>query len=94
MARHGDYLYRRGGIFYARVRVPEPLRGMYAQSDLRKSLNTANYSEARLRVLEAVLHWKRDFLRAQTMLDARQVVIGSPLLLGEGLISLGSAARP
>lgn len=93
MARHGDYLYRRNGTFYARVRVPQPLLTVYARSDLRKSLDTTNYALARLRVLEAVLLWKRDFLRIQTMLDARQAVAGSAVLLGDGLISLDSAAR-
>ena len=93
MARHGDYLYRRNGNFYARLRVPEPLRAAYGRPDLRRSLATTDYSRARLLVLEAVLSWKRDFLRVQTMLDVRQVVAGSALLLGDGLMPLESAAR-
>lgn len=93
MARHGDYLYRRNGNFYARIRVPQSLRAAYAQPDLRKSLDTTNYAEARFRVLEAVLSWKRDFLRIQAMLDACQVVAGSALLQGDGMMALDSAAR-
>lgn len=93
MARHGDYLYRRNGTFYARLRVPDPLHAAYGRPELRRSLDTTDYSRARLLVLEAVLSWKRDFLRVQTMLDARQVVAGSALLQGDGLMPLDSAAR-
>lgn len=93
MSRHGDYLYRRNGHFYARLRVPQPLKGVYAKTHLRASLNTSEYGEARLRVLEVVLSWKRTFLRLQAMLNIRKTVAGSALLLGDGLISLESAAR-
>jgi integrase len=93
MARHGDYLYRRTGHFYARIRVPQLLELAYGKSHLRASLHTTDYREARLRVLEMVLSWKRDFLRLCALLDARQVVAGSALLLGDGLIPLESAAR-
>jgi integrase len=88
-----NFLYRRGARYYGRVRVPRPLRAAYGKSDLRVSLETTDYCEARLRVLEAVLAWRRDFKRIKAMLDARQVVAGSALLLGDGLIPLESAAR-
>lgn len=93
MGRHGDYLYRRNGRFYARLRIPQTLHDFYDRSDLRASLDTPDYGEARLRVLERVLSWKRDFQRIQKMLDARQLVAGSPILLGAGLIQIDSAAR-
>lgn len=88
-----NFLYRRGARYYARLRIPRPLRAVYGKSDLRVSLETNDYGEARLRVLEAVLAWRRDFQRIKAMLDARQVVAGSALLLGDGLIPLASAAR-
>lgn len=90
MATH---LYRRNGRFYARLRVPLLLVDAYGKSHLRASLDTADHRQARLRVLEVVLAWKRDFLRIQAMLDARQVVAGSALLLGDGLMTIESAAR-
>ena len=93
MARNSNYLYRRNGHFYARLRVPQALEGAYGKTDLRASLDTADYGEARLRVLEMVLFWKRGFLRLRSMLDARQTVTGSALLLGDGLITIESAAR-
>jgi integrase len=88
-----NFLYRRGAQYYARLRIPRPLRATYGKPDLRASLQTTNRGEAQLRVLEAVLAWRRDFVRLKAMLDARQVVMGSPLLLGDGLIPLASAAR-
>jgi len=93
MARHGDYLFRRNGWFYARLRVPHSLRKTYGESDLRVSLGTNEYSAARMRVLEVVLRWKREFARAHAMLDAERLVAGSPLLKGDGLIALERAAR-
>ncbi len=93
MGRHGDYLYRRNGRFYARLRIPQTLHAFYDRSDLRVSLDTPDYGEARCRVLETVLAWKRDFQRIQKMLDAHQLVTGSPLLLGDGLISMSSATK-
>ena len=92
-ARMATYLYRRDGWFHARLRVPLPLVNAYGKTLLRTSLETADYRQARLRVLEVVLSWKRDFLRVQAMLDARQVVAGSALLLGDGLTTIESAAR-
>ncbi len=93
MARHGDYLFRRNGRFYARLRIPRHLHAVYGKLDLRVSLDTADYSTARLRVLEVVLGWKRTFARMTGMLDPIRLVAGSPLLKGDGLITLESAAR-
>jgi integrase len=93
MAHHGSFLYRRNGRFYARLRVPQNLQALYLKSDLRVSLNTSDYSAACLRVLETVLSWKRAFVRLQAMLDARQVVTGSPLLLIAGLMPIADAAH-
>lgn len=90
MATH---LYRRNGRFYARLRVPLLLVDAYGKSHLRASLDTADHRQARLRVLEVVLGWKRDFLRVQAMLDACKVVAGSALLFGDGLMTIESAAR-
>lgn len=89
----GNYLYRRNGRFYARLRVPDSLRIFYGRSDLRMSLGTSDHKDAKFRILETVLAWKRDFYRIQEMLDIRQVVTGSPLLHGEGLITIQNAAR-
>lgn len=88
-----NYLFRRDARYYARLRIPGPLQAAYGKPDLRALLETTDYGQARLRVLEVVLSWKRDFVRLQTMLDARQVVTGSALLIGDGLIPLESAAR-
>jgi hypothetical protein len=93
MARHGDYLFRRNGRFYARLRIPRLLQAVYGKPDLRVSLDTVDYPTARLRVLEVVLGWKRTFARMTAMLDPRQLVAGSPLLAGDGLIPIESAAR-
>ena len=89
-----NYLYRRDGRYYARLRIPDGLRVAYGgKPDLRSSLDTNDYSQARHRVLETVLGWKRSFIRLQAVLNVRQVATGSALLLGDGLITIGSAAR-
>lgn len=89
-----NYLSRRGGRFFARLRIPGSLQAAYGgKLDLRASFDTADPREARQRVLESVLRQKRDFARLQAMLDARQLVAGSALLLRDGLLSLESAAR-
>lgn len=88
-----NFLYRRGAQYHARLRVPRLLQAVYGKPDLRTSLQTSDPGEARLRVLEVVLAWRRDFVRLKVMLDARQVAAGSALLLGDGLIPLESAAR-
>lgn len=93
MARHGDYLYRRNGRFYARLRVPRQLQAVYGRPDLRTSLDTTDYATARHRVLEVVLGWKRTFVRMTALLDPQRLQAGSPLLTGDGLIPLESAAR-
>ena len=93
MARYGNYLYQRNGHFCDRLRVPQPLEGVFGKSHLRESLDTADYGEARLRVLEKILALKRNFLRHRTMLDIRQIVAGSALILGDGLLTIDSAAR-
>ncbi|MDR6539466.1 site-specific integrase [Variovorax soli] len=87
------YFYRRrSGIFYARIRVPETLRGVLGSSDLRRTLNTSDYSVAARLALEVALGWKKDFQRIQAMIDAKKLTTGSPVLLTTGLISLADAA--
>jgi integrase len=93
MARHGSFLYRRNGIYYARLRVPRDLQVAFGRTHLRASLGTTNYSLARFRVHETVLHWKRAFDALKSTVDAHVVVAGSPLLLGPGSLTIDSAAR-
>jgi integrase len=89
-----NHLYRRNGRYYARMRIPQSLQAAYGgRPDLRASLNTTDYSQARQRVLEVALQWTRSFARLRAMLDARQIVTGSAMLVGDGLLSLESAAR-
>lgn len=87
------YLHRRKGWFHAQLRVPLPLVCANGKTLLRISLETTDHRKARLRVLEVVLAWKRDFLLMQAMLDAGKVVAGSALILGDSLMTIESAAH-
>jgi hypothetical protein len=55
MARYGSFLYGRSGRYYARLRIPQALQGVFGKTHLRASLFTSDYEQARLRVLETVL---------------------------------------
>lgn len=93
MATYGSYLYRRNGRFYARLRIPKPFQAAYGKTHLRLSLDTSEIYQARVRVHEVVLRWQREFLRLRAMLDVQRLVAGSPLILGDGLITIDSASR-
>jgi integrase len=93
MARYGSFLYRRNGRYYARLRVPAPLRGVLGKTHLRASLDTTDYHVARLRVHETILAWKRQFSVHVDLMNPLQVVAGSALLHGAGQLTLESAAR-
>lgn len=93
MARYGSFLYRRNGIYYARLRVPRDLQVAFGKTHLRASLGTTNSSLAPFRVHETVLRWKRVFDAIKRTVDPQVVVAGSPLLLGPGSLTIDSAAR-
>jgi hypothetical protein len=93
MAKYGSFMYRRNGRYYARLRIPSQYQAVYGRTHLRKSLDTSDLAVARVRLHEVVLRWRREFERLKTMLDADRVLAGSPLLVGDGLISVGSASR-
>jgi integrase len=87
------YFYRRpNGVYYARVRVPDALRAVYGSPDLRRTLNTSDHSTAQRLALMAAFEWKSEFERIYSMLDAKKLAAGSPILLSGGLISLDEAA--
>ena len=69
MARYGSFLYRRNGRYYARFRVPLRLQVIFGRSRRRASLHAADFDQARLRVLDTVLGWKRSFVAISKMLD-------------------------
>jgi hypothetical protein len=88
-----SFTYRRNGRYYARLRIPKQYQAVYARTHLRQSLGTTDANVARIRVHEVLLRWRRDFERVKVMLDLDRLSTGSPLLLGDGLVTLGSAAR-
>ena len=66
MGAWGHHVQRRGGIYHLRVRVPHDLRTRLRMREIRKSLQTANVTEAKARAakLYARLH--------QALSDIRQ----------------------
>lgn len=87
------YFYRRpNGVYYARIRVPDPLRAIFGAPDLRRSLHTSDRALASRLALAAAFEWKSEFQRLRLMIDAHKLVTGSPLLHMPGLISLADAS--
>ena len=67
-----NHLFRRGAIFYARLRVPLDLVTAMGKSELVKSLGTADHQEAK-RLLRSILNlWNAEFddVRARSKLTA------------------------
>jgi integrase len=54
-------LTRRGAIYYARIFVPKDLQAAMGKSELRPSLRTADYAEAKRRKAAVVDQWHADF---------------------------------
>jgi hypothetical protein len=48
------YLFRRSGWYYFRIVIPEELRSLVGQNEIRYSLQTGCYTTARLRAMQFV----------------------------------------
>ena len=50
MSRRSEHLHRRQGIYYLRLRVPDELRPIIGKREIKRSLKTADPSEAKRRI--------------------------------------------
>ncbi len=78
MGTWGHHVQRRGGIYHLRVRVPHDLRTRLGLREFRKSLKTANASEAKARAanLYARLHQALTDIRRGAEAEVVRAAVG------------------
>ena len=58
-------LARRKGIYYFRIRVPKDLVSILGKKEIRKSLQTTDYGEAKKRRNQVAIEWDARFAQAR-----------------------------
>ncbi|WP_320338928.1 site-specific integrase [Burkholderia seminalis] len=82
-------LYRRSsGIYAVRLVVPKRLRESIGRTEIHTSTGVRSLAVAKTEALRIQLHWRKHF---QTM-DAEKLRNESPLIAGDGMISITAAA--
>ncbi|SAK06894.1 recombinase family protein [Burkholderia multivorans] len=82
-------LYRRSsGIYAVRLVVPKRLRESIGRTDIHTSTGVRSLAVAKTEALRIQLHWRKHF---QAM-DAEKLRNESPLIAGDGMISIMAAA--
>lgn len=83
-------LYRRSsGIYVVRLVVPIRLRPSVRRGEIHVSTGLRDWSAAKIAALKIQTHWREKFMT----LDLEKLTTESPLLHGEGLISICEAAN-
>lgn len=83
-------LYRRpSGVYAVRIVVPKRLRELVGRGEIHASTGLRDWNAAKLAALKIQLHWRERLMT----LDVEQLITGSPLLLGDGVIPIQEAAR-
>lgn len=92
-----DGLFRRGGVWYARLVVPAKLRSVVGKTEFIASTKVREPLLARIVASELLAAWRRrlhDFSRlADGCMDVQQLVVGSPVLTTGGYLPLLDAAE-
>ncbi|ONB63068.1 integrase [Burkholderia pseudomallei] len=82
-------LYRRSsGIYAVRLVVPKRLRASIGRTEIHTSTGVRSLAVAKTEALRIQLHWRKHF---QAM-DAEKLRNESPLIAGDGMISITAAA--
>jgi hypothetical protein len=82
-------LYRRSsGIYAVRLVVPKRLRESIGKTEIHTSTGVRSLAVAKTEALKIQLHWRKYF---QAM-DAEKLKNESPLIAGDGIISIAAAA--
>lgn len=58
---YGSNLYRRGAVYYARIFVPKHLQAALGKKEIRPSLHTKDYLEAKRRLIPLLDQWAGTF---------------------------------
>lgn len=83
-------LYRRpSGIYVVRLVVPMRLRPAVRRGEIHVSTSLRDWNAAKLAALKIQMLWREKFMA----LDIERLTTVTPLLKGEGLISIIEAAR-
>lgn len=82
-------LYRRpSGIYAVRLVVPKRLRESIGRTEIHTSTGVRSLAVAKTEALRIQLHWRKHF----QMMDAEKLRNESPLIAGDGMISVTAAA--
>lgn len=91
-----SHLIRRGEIYYFRRKVPLHLREQMGKEEIRKSLNTSDVGEARVRAAAEAARWEKEFARMRAERFSRRrghVADKSRTTTPEELFTLWNALR-
>ena len=87
-----QYLYRRGsGVYYARFCVPAALKAAVGRGEVHRTTGCRDLRLAKIISAQMAVHWHRS-LEQLVRMDVKKLVAGSVDLLGEGTITLETAA--
>ncbi|WP_123812189.1 DUF6538 domain-containing protein [Ottowia oryzae] len=90
-------LFRRGGVWWARLAIPEHLRAAAGRREFVQSTRTYHHEVAKVVAASLIAAWRHQLLRLDSRrMDERDIlklVSGSPLLNGDGFLSLKEAAQ-
>lgn len=83
-------LYRRpSGIYAVRLVVPVRLRSLLGQREIHASTGLRDWNAAKVAALKIQTRWREQFMT----FDLEKLVAASPLLHGDGVISISEAAN-
>lgn len=92
-----DGLFRRGGVWYARLVIPRHLRSVLLKTEFVASTGVREPAVARVVAAELLAGWRRRLLDLSRMaagyMDIEQIAAGHPALLRGGYLSLSEASR-
>jgi len=93
MAAKPGYLYRRpSGIYVVRICIPARLRVAVGRGEIHVSTGQRELASAKILAFQTLADWKARLLKLERM-DVLQLDSGSPLLGGDGFLSLTVAAH-
>jgi len=87
-----QYLYRRdSGVYFVRFCVPAALKAAVGQGEIHRTTGCRDLRLAKMVSAQMAVHWHRS-LEQLARMDIKKIVAGSVDLLGQGTITLASAA--
>ena len=90
-----NHLVRRGGIWWVRLVVPQPLRAAAGRREFIQSCRTHELAIAKLVAAVLLSSWRKQIVQLGSRhmsIDVLRLVDGSPILTGEGWVPLPAAS--